>query len=150
MPSQNQQSADPESRRASIVDLWIGEDGYLLEEPPVAPETVECCVPDQPVPRTSYVHGPPSCGILYATLPELLERRSEEHPEREAHVFWVQKDDKQLRRIAVSFSQLSERSALLAAGFLDMGLRPGDRIAVAGENSPDWLYVTFAAMRIGA
>lgn len=51
---------------------------------------------------------------------------------------------------AVTFGQLDRVSDRVASGLLAYGIRPGDRVAVAGPNQPEWLYLFFAAAKIGA
>lgn len=50
----------------------------------------------------------------------------------------------------IRFAQMDERSDRIACGLLRLGIRRGDRIAVNGSNTPDWLAVYFAAAKIGA
>jgi acyl-CoA synthetase (AMP-forming)/AMP-acid ligase II len=49
----------------------------------------------------------------------------------------------------VTFAQLREDSARVAAGLLALGIRPGDRIAVATPNRLEWAQVFFASATIG-
>src|ERR1700733_10975697 len=46
--------------------------------------------------------------------------------------------------------QLAERAARLAAGFADLGVRPGDRLLVLMANCPEVLITYNAAWRAGA
>jgi long-chain acyl-CoA synthetase len=46
--------------------------------------------------------------------------------------------------------QLAERAARLAAGFADLGVRPGDRLLVLMANCPEVLITYTAAWRAGA
>ncbi|MET9265631.1 AMP-binding protein [Amycolatopsis sp. NPDC004079] len=48
------------------------------------------------------------------------------------------------------FAEMDAWSARIAADFLRRGLRRGDRIAVNGRTTPEWLAVYFAAAKIGA
>ena len=49
----------------------------------------------------------------------------------------------------VTFAELEQVSARIASRLLAVGFRPGDRIAIAALNQPEWLAVFFAATRIG-
>jgi len=50
---------------------------------------------------------------------------------------------------SMTYAELDDASARIASRLLNMGLRPGDRIAIAALNQPEWLAVFFAATRIG-
>ena len=38
----------------------------------------------------------------------------------------------------------------MALGLLALGLKPGDRVAIAGENTPEWFYADLGVQMIGA
>lgn len=48
-----------------------------------------------------------------------------------------------------SFAELDERVSQLAAGFLKLGLNPGDRVAVWAPNGAAWTLLQFATARAG-
>lgn len=48
------------------------------------------------------------------------------------------------------FAEMDDWSDRIAADFLARGVRRGDRIAVNGRTTPEWLAVYFAAAKIGA
>ena len=79
------------------------------------------------------------------TLPRLLRKRARSHPDRLAlrekeHGVWKR----------YSWVHYHERPRQVALGLLSLGLRPGDRIAVAGEDTPEWFYADLGAQMIGA
>ena len=51
---------------------------------------------------------------------------------------------------AVSFAELDRRADRCAAGLAARGITAGDRVAVAGLNTADWLTLFFGAVRLGA
>lgn len=51
---------------------------------------------------------------------------------------------------AVTFSQLQKTSDLVARGFLSLGVRKGEKVAVWMAGYAEWAYVYFALVRIGA
>jgi len=51
---------------------------------------------------------------------------------------------------AISYADMDNLSANLAASLLDLGIRRGDRIGLAALNQPEWLVTFLAASRIGA
>ena len=50
----------------------------------------------------------------------------------------------------ITFSEMDERSDRVACGLLGLGIQKGDRIGIVGLNQPEWLYLYFAAAKIGA
>ncbi|ROS41335.1 class I adenylate-forming enzyme family protein [Amycolatopsis thermoflava] len=50
----------------------------------------------------------------------------------------------------IGFAEMDRLSDRFAAGLLRHGIRHGDRIAVLGPTTPEWLVVYFAAAKIGA
>ncbi|HWM94399.1 MAG TPA: long-chain fatty acid--CoA ligase [Thermoanaerobaculia bacterium] len=50
----------------------------------------------------------------------------------------------------VSTAELVDRVRRLAKAFEDLGVQPGDRVALMAENGPHWPAVDFAALSIGA
>jgi long-chain acyl-CoA synthetase len=50
----------------------------------------------------------------------------------------------------VSFREAGEIVTELGRGLIDLGVQPGDRVAVVAITRPEWSYVDFAAMAAGA
>lgn len=50
----------------------------------------------------------------------------------------------------ISFAELDSRADRCARGLAARGIAPGDRVAVAGLNTADWLTLFFGAVRLGA
>lgn len=81
-------------------------------------------------------------GIIEAkTVREALEGAVRELPDRRGYVY-KGKD--------ITYNEMDEASDRVAAGFLKMGIKKGDRIGVIALNQPEWLYTYFAAAKIGA
>lgn len=49
----------------------------------------------------------------------------------------------------LTYAQTHERVNALAAWFRDQGVQPGDHVAIAMRNFPEWMQVYWAALRIG-
>lgn len=49
-----------------------------------------------------------------------------------------------------SWQHYYETARAVALGLLALGIKPGDRIAIAGENTPEWYYADLGAQMIGA
>lgn len=50
----------------------------------------------------------------------------------------------------LTYSQVADRSRRLAAGLIDLGVRPGDRVAMLVDNRVDYPVLKFAIARTGA
>ena len=81
---------------------------------------------------------------MVASLPALFFQQVE-----------AQKDRVALRRKdygiwnRVSWRQYGQKVREAAAGLLAIGLKPGDRVAILGDNRPEWLICHLATMTIG-
>ncbi len=73
----------------------------------------------------------------------LLSKRALINPDREAFV-----DSKSGLRL--SFSELNARCNRLVSSLLALGVKPGDRIAVAMMNSAEFIEAYFAIAKLGA
>lgn len=79
------------------------------------------------------------------TLPQLLRLRASAHPEALAirekeHGIWKR----------FTWSHYYETARLVAFGLASLGLKRGDRIAIASENTPEWYYADLGAEMLGA
>jgi len=93
----------------------------------------------------SYLSGPsgPRVPALTSmTLGQTVDRGADLFGDREALVDMAQNQ----RR---NFTQLRNEINSLAAGFLELGLEPGERIGIWGPSSVEWYTTQFAAARAG-
>ncbi len=79
------------------------------------------------------------------TLPQLLRWRARRHPDALAirekeHGIWKR----------FSWAHYYETARLVAFGLMSLGLKRGDRIAIASENTPEWFYADLGAEMLGA
>ncbi len=79
-----------------------------------------------------------------------LRHWAEVYPRHEAYVFRRPPGSPDWERLTVTFQELDRNSSVLAAWLLHMGIAPGDRIMVAGDNCPGWLYLDYACMKVKA
>src|ERR1700734_191748 len=93
--------------------------------------------------QLSHVAGASAPPLIEYTIGEALERAAIEWPERLALVSVHQ-------NIRWTYRDLLARADRLAAGFLKLGIAPGDRIGIWSPNCAEWTLTQFAAARLGA
>ena len=84
-------------------------------------------------------------GPAPATLPGLLLAHAEARP---AAVALRKKDLGRWREYR--WEEYARRSARVGLGLLEIGVGPGDRVAVHSENRPSWLFADLGIQGIGA
>jgi fatty-acyl-CoA synthase len=92
--------------------------------------------------KLSYARGDSSPPLIELTIGALFDRIARAHPDREALV--VRHQDARL-----TYSQLARRVDVLGAGFLDLGLRKGDRVGIWSPNCVEWVLVQLATAKAG-
>jgi fatty-acyl-CoA synthase len=90
----------------------------------------------------SYVSGVSSEPLLYKTVGAVLEEAAAQWGEREALVVRHQ-------NIRWTYRELDEAADRLAAGFLHLGLVPGDRVGIWAPNRYEWILTQFASAKAG-
>lgn len=80
------------------------------------------------------------------TIWTMLADGAATHPDRVALV--ASSDAGDVQRL--TYGLLAERVRNLSAGFAEIGVRHGDRVAIWMTNSLEWVVSAFAAMRLGA
>lgn len=78
------------------------------------------------------------------TFPQLLDDNQRQYGGR---VAFQQKLGREWQRI--SHADVHRRAHELAAGLVSLGLRQGDRVAIVGENSIDWVLAYYAVVIAG-
>jgi long-chain acyl-CoA synthetase len=78
---------------------------------------------------------------LIAPIATLLDRQAKQRPEQVA--YWDASR-------SVSYAELAERTASIAANLAGAGLKEGDRLAIYLPNGVDWVEACLAALRAGA
>lgn len=85
--------------------------------------------------------GPADFGVEGFSVSAVLDRRAEQFA------------DRVMMSIAgtdVTFEQMRRRSCAAANALLDMGIGPGDCVALFAATCPEWVYFWLGAARIGA
>jgi len=90
----------------------------------------------------SYAHGPSTTPLLHLTIGEALDRAAERWPDQEAVVVREQ-------NVRFTFSELRRQVENLAAGFIALGLKPGERIGIWSPNRIEWVLTQYATAKAG-
>lgn len=112
-----------------LVRRWLGEAELACHFRPYEgfPETLP---PDTPE-------------LLDLTIGDMLLRMARHFPNQPCVTY----PDRPFR---LTYAQFREEVDLIARGFLAMGIRKGDHVAIWATNHPEWLLTLFATARIGA
>lgn len=90
----------------------------------------------------SYVHGVSAKPLLNQTIGQALEDAARRFAPQLAIV-------SRHENVRWTYEELNVRADALAAGFLRLGLDPGDRIGVWAPNCAEWALTQFAAAKAG-
>ncbi|MBR0756247.1 AMP-binding protein [Bradyrhizobium jicamae] len=85
-----------------------------------------------------------SSQISSMTLPQILKLRAETHGDALA----LREKDRGLWR-RTTWKGYFEQARLFAIGLYAIGFRAGDRLAIAGDDAPEWLIADLAAQMLG-
>ena len=85
--------------------------------------------------------GPADFGVERFSVAAVLDRRAEQFPDRVMM---------SIDGIDVTFEQMRQRSCAAANALLDLGIGPGDCVALFAATCPEWIYFWLGAGRIGA
>ena len=90
----------------------------------------------------SWVKGADAPPLLEITIGQALDEAADRWGDADAIVSVAQS-------VRWSWLQLAARAEALAAGFLSLGLEPGDRIGIWAPNCAEWALTQFAAAKAG-
>lgn len=96
----------------------------------------------EPRDNRSYVVGPATPPLVFATIPQLLSETVAKHGPRDAVVLSAS-------GVKLSYYDLDRQVDELASGFLALGLEKGDRVGIWSPNRLEWILTQFATARIG-
>src|ERR1700727_2997616 len=85
--------------------------------------------------------GPSDFGVDRFSVPAVLDRRAEQHPDRVMM---------SIAGIEVTFEQMRQRSRAAASVLTSLGVGRGDCVALFTATCPEWVYFWLGAARIGA
>jgi acyl-CoA synthetase (AMP-forming)/AMP-acid ligase II len=95
--------------------------------------------------KMSYVHRPAVQPLEYRTVIQLFDIHAKSHPQREAFVIYNPSG----QRSSYTFKQMQQRSLFLAASFLRLGWKRGERVALMLPSRVAFLLSYMALLRIG-
>ncbi|UNC91020.1 AMP-binding protein [Candidatus Contubernalis alkaliaceticus] len=81
--------------------------------------------------------------LMDVTLGDILDEMAEKHPERDCVIFHN-------RPFRKNYREFRDLVNLTAKGFMKMGIKKGDHVAIWATNYPEWLLAMFATAKIGA
>jgi len=90
----------------------------------------------------SYVHGASESPLIGASIGNVFDETAARWPNRDALVVPYQ-------NVRWSYAELKQRVDALAAGFIAMGLEPGDRVGIWSPNNAEWIVTQFATAKAG-
>jgi fatty-acyl-CoA synthase len=93
--------------------------------------------------KKSYFKGAEVPELIDETIGQCFDRIAERFPDRPALVSRHQ-------GIRWNYAEYSEAINKLAAGFLALGIEPGDRVGIWSPNGYEWCLTQFASAKIGA
>jgi fatty-acyl-CoA synthase len=91
----------------------------------------------------SYSCGASSTPIIYETIGNYLDEVAAQYPDTEALVVCHQD-------IRWTYAEFNQKVDELAAGLLQLRIKPGDRVGIWGLNSYEWVLTQMATAKIGA
>lgn len=83
--------------------------------------------------------------VFEQTAQQLLDRRTEEHPEKSAFVYVTDGDEQ-----VTTFAELQAEANRVAAALHAHGIGPGDHVAILLENRPEYISLVYGVLRLGA
>jgi fatty-acyl-CoA synthase len=92
--------------------------------------------------KLSYVSGVSDVPLLYETIGSALDRAADRWGDRVALV--VPHQD-----VRWTWAEFRDRAEALAAGFVALGLEPGDRVGIWSPNKAEWVLTQFATAYAG-
>src|SRR5262245_56026001 len=84
--------------------------------------------------------------LIELTLGDLLDRRADEAPDKEALVYNYPEIGLELR---LTYGQYRDVVNRLAKGLIAIGVEKGDHVAVWATNVPEWIFLQLALAKIG-
>src|SRR5215212_359950 len=85
-------------------------------------------------------------GVRSTTVADLLPLAARKYASRDAVLY----KDESGEWVARSYAEVGEIVKGVALGLIDLGIGRGDKVAILANTRPEWTYVDFAALTVGA
>lgn len=92
--------------------------------------------------KLSYVCGTSDTPLMFTTIGRLFDKTVASYPDHDAVTVCHQ-------NIHWSYKQLKQKVDACAAGLIQLGLKPGERIGIWSPNNIEWLITQFATAKAG-
>ena len=86
--------------------------------------------------------------ITQQTFPQLLHRNVTTFPNRTAQLWRSQPGSPEINTL--TYAELGARISDMSAGLMALGIQKGDRVAIMGSTSPQWMQADYATLCAGA
>ncbi|MGH6696281.1 AMP-binding protein [Sphingopyxis sp.] len=90
----------------------------------------------------SFVRGNDRAPLIEIAIGALFDRTADRHANRDALIVRHQ-------NIRLTWRELKEQVDAVAAGLIERGLKPGDRVGIWAPNCAEWVVVQFATAKAG-
>jgi len=95
---------------------------------------------------TTTAEAAPAEGVGSRTIADLLPLAARKHDSRRAILY----KDESGEWVSKSFTEVGDIVRSLSLGLIDLGIAPGDKVAILANTRPEWTYFDFAALSAGA
>src|SRR3954451_5715617 len=95
---------------------------------------------------TTTAEAAPAEGVGWRTIADLLPLAARKHGSRRAILY----KDESGEWVSKSFAEVGDIVRSLSLGLIDLGIAPGDKVAILANTRPEWTYFDFAALSAGA
>lgn len=93
----------------------------------------------------SYLTSSIPLNCPYITFPDLLKKRANETPNKDAYIFI----DEEKKKKVLTFQDLYTKAVSFAKALVSLGIHKGDTIGLSGRNVPEWLIANFGIQMAG-
>ena len=117
---------------ADLLQALLGQSTRRLGRPPGSPVSLALTTSEEPEQA--------------GTLLEALAAHVEAHPDRPQIALWMSDE----QEATITYGDLDHRARVCAAGLIDRGIRPGERVAIMLPTGRDFFVAFYAVLIAGA
>jgi len=82
---------------------------------------------------------------MYKSIPEVFLETVKKHPNKHALLY-----KKEGVYFPITYKELSKKISILSENLQNLGIVPGDKVAILSENRPEWVISDISIMAVGA